>query len=281
MGFLKDWEDSGLFDRAAKNQHTIGVWLLGQHIRNYAAIEEFEVLISQQESFLKSIVHVESYLCAGQKDEYYDSAIVGLVNISAAFFGYDGKEYDYQAVRNFAQGLWGSLNETPETFRAQNMPVIVKLRKSLQNILIKDKKFEEKKEKKQIEYNFIKNNEKKKKKEKKQQQEVEKEAYEVSRKLNKNGTTTIRYSDKDRFNGYLNKKDQPYGLGTHYLFDGDKYVGEFKNGLYDGLGTYYFSNGTKHIGEFKKNNREGYGMEIDENGDIITGIWEDDEYLDE
>ncbi len=40
---------------------------------------------------------------------------------------------------------------------------------------------------------------------------------------------------------------------------GDKYVGEFKNGLLHGLGGLYFSNGDRYIGNWVKQHREGGG----------------------
>ena len=33
-------------------------------------------------------------------------------------------------------------------------------------------------------------------------------------------------------------------------FDGAKYVGEFKEGLFNGQGTYTFANGDKYVGEY-------------------------------
>jgi len=40
-----------------------------------------------------------------------------------------------------------------------------------------------------------------------------------------------------------------WGTVTHS--DGDKYVGEFKDGTSNGQGTYTFANGDKYVGEFK------------------------------
>jgi cell division protein FtsL len=41
--------------------------------------------------------------------------------------------------------------------------------------------------------------------------------------------------------------------------NGDRYEGEFKNGLMHGWGTYYFKNGSLYEGEFKNNLKEGRG----------------------
>ncbi|MDP6489073.1 MAG: MORN motif-containing protein, partial [SAR324 cluster bacterium] len=51
-------------------------------------------------------------------------------------------------------------------------------------------------------------------------------------------------------------------------WEGDKYIGEYKNGKKDGQGTYTFSDGRKYEGEF----REGTFWNIteyDKNGNII------------
>ena len=42
--------------------------------------------------------------------------------------------------------------------------------------------------------------------------------------------------------------------------NGDKYVGEFKDGKRDGQGTYTFKDGRQYVGEFK--NEEYYGQGI-------------------
>ena len=60
-----------------------------------------------------------------------------------------------------------------------------------------------------------------------------------------------------------------HGQGTFTWANGDKYVGEFKNGLLNGQGTDIFVDGSKGIGEF----REGRPWNIthrDKNGNIIV-----------
>ena len=41
--------------------------------------------------------------------------------------------------------------------------------------------------------------------------------------------------------------------------NGDKYVGEVKNGKRNGYGTLYYSNGNVYTGEFKNDKKDGYG----------------------
>ena len=55
--------------------------------------------------------------------------------------------------------------------------------------------------------------------------------------------------------------------GTFTFPDGEKYVGEVKDGKKHGRGTYTYANGDKYVGEFKDGNWNGKGTYIFENGD--------------
>jgi hypothetical protein len=59
--------------------------------------------------------------------------------------------------------------------------------------------------------------------------------------------------------------------GTYTTADGEKYVGEFKNGKYDGQGTYTFANGNKYVGEWKDSKRNGYFTATYTSGDKYVG----------
>ena len=67
---------------------------------------------------------------------------------------------------------------------------------------------------------------------------------------------------------------------TSELFNGDRYVGEFKDGNYHGQGTYTFANGNKYVGEFKDNKKYGQGTFTFTNGVKYTGEWINDIFLD-
>ena len=63
-------------------------------------------------------------------------------------------------------------------------------------------------------------------------------------------------------------------FGT-YTADGDKYVGEFKDGKRSGQGTYTFASGEKYVGEYKDDKRNGRGTLTFGNGDKYVGAFKD------
>ena len=72
------------------------------------------------------------------------------------------------------------------------------------------------------------------------------------------------------------------GQGTLKFADGNKYVGEFKDGSMHGRGTYitqddaYKREAYRYVGEWKNNKRNGQGKRIYENGGVIEGEFKDD-----
>jgi hypothetical protein len=69
------------------------------------------------------------------------------------------------------------------------------------------------------------------------------------------GTET--FSNGDKYVGEY-KDGKRNGRGT-YTADGGKYVGEFKDGKRNGQGTWTYSNGEKYVGEFLRGTRHGQG----------------------
>ncbi len=61
------------------------------------------------------------------------------------------------------------------------------------------------------------------------------------------------------------------GLGSMTYPDGDKYVGEWKDGKRHGEGTYTWSDGDKYVGEYK-DGKSWNGTDYDKNGNIL-GKW--------
>ncbi|MFA7550810.1 MAG: hypothetical protein WCZ68_08730, partial [Sedimentibacter sp.] len=69
------------------------------------------------------------------------------------------------------------------------------------------------------------------------------------------------------------------GHGVTIYVNGDKYEGEFVNGMKEGLGTYTFENGNKYVGKFKDGKKEGSGVLYYIDGTIEEGKWENDNYV--
>ena len=57
--------------------------------------------------------------------------------------------------------------------------------------------------------------------------------------------------------------------------NGDKYVGEWKDGKYHGQGTYTYANGDEYVGEYKDGKYHGQGTLTFANGDEYVGGWKD------
>jgi len=87
-----------------------------------------------------------------------------------------------------------------------------------------------------------------------------------------NGYGTCTYADGDKYVGEW-KNGKKDGNGTCTYADGSKYVGEWKNGKKDGNGTYAFAGGSKYVGEWKNDKMHGQGTETLANGEKYVGEW--------
>jgi hypothetical protein len=85
-------------------------------------------------------------------------------------------------------------------------------------------------------------------------------------------------SNYDYIGSFFNGKKHGYGemLIKHTKFNGDKYLGEWKEDDFNGQGTYQHASGNKDIGFWKKSNLNGLAIKYDSNGKIIqSGIYKD------
>jgi hypothetical protein len=53
------------------------------------------------------------------------------------------------------------------------------------------------------------------------------------------------------------KDGQCHGKGVFQYADGDRFEGEYSEGLMDGLGVYQWANGSVFMGQWKENNMHG------------------------
>jgi len=97
---------------------------------------------------------------------------------------------------------------------------------------------------------------------------------EVSRWSNCSGAAS--YSNGDKYVGEF-KDGKANGQGTYTYFYGTKYTGEFKDGLRNGYGTYTNLSGDKYVGEFKDDLRNGKGTLTPAYGNKHVGEWRDDQ----
>jgi len=72
--------------------------------------------------------------------------------------------------------------------------------------------------------------------------------------------------------------------GTYTRANGDKYVGEVRDGKPHGYGTYYFladnqRRGDKYVGDFKSGKFNGQGTLTYADGDKLVGEWKDNKYI--
>jgi len=139
MGLFKDWKVTGITDKVSKDISSRNVFELGQCIKDGGACAQLRKLkpdpsidMTVEELLLFSIETIDLYTNS-PIDRLHDPVIKALVYVSAAMFGYDSKAFNYREVRNLAQGLYGSIIETPETFRFKNMPIILELKKNLES----------------------------------------------------------------------------------------------------------------------------------------------------
>jgi hypothetical protein len=64
-------------------------------------------------------------------------------------------------------------------------------------------------------------------------------------------------------------------LGTATWPNGERYIGEWKDGKQHGQGTFTFPDGPKYVGEWKNNNPDGQGTLTFPGGQKFVGEWKD------
>ncbi|NUM32956.1 MAG: trypsin-like peptidase domain-containing protein [Candidatus Brocadiae bacterium] len=75
------------------------------------------------------------------------------------------------------------------------------------------------------------------------------------------------------------KNGKMNGQGTYTWPDGEKYVGEYKDGKMNGQGTYTWPDGEKYLGEYKDGKRNGQGTLTYPDGTKKVGRWKNGKYI--
>jgi len=89
---------------------------------------------------------------------------------------------------------------------------------------------------------------------------------------------TVNLEGGDKYEGELRSGVTFHGQGTYTWADGQKYVGEWKNGAINGLGTLTWADGSKYVGEWKDFRRHGQGTYTSTKGIRSEGPWVEDEF---
>ena len=67
-------------------------------------------------------------------------------------------------------------------------------------------------------------------------------------------------------------------FGTHTFGNGNKYVGEYRDGKFNGQGVYTTANGDKYVGEWRDDLPNGQGTFTFADGRVKEGIFKDGEF---
>ena len=90
---------------------------------------------------------------------------------------------------------------------------------------------------------------------------------------------TFTYANGDKYVGEV-KDGKKHGQGTYTYVDGGNYVGEYRGDKKHGQGTFTWADGTKYVGEYKDGKRHGQGIYTFDKGkhggDKYVGEWKDD-----
>ena len=84
---------------------------------------------------------------------------------------------------------------------------------------------------------------------------------------------TYTWENGDKYVGE-HKDGKSHGQGTFTWGNGDKYVGKYQDGKRHGEGTYTYASGNKYVGRWKNGNYHGQGTFTFADGSKDVGEWE-------
>ena len=87
---------------------------------------------------------------------------------------------------------------------------------------------------------------------------------------------SIKYPSGEIYSGFFSPNWVKEVFGIQIDKNGNKYVGMFKNGMFEGKGRLILHKGDYYEGEFIQNKANGQGKYVNSNGEIYNGHWIDD-----
>ena len=84
----------------------------------------------------------------------------------------------------------------------------------------------------------------------------------------------VTFPNGEKYVGEV-KDGQPNGQGTYTWANGAKYVGQWADGQRNGRGMYTWPNGERYLGEFRNNKKHGQGTLVYANGRKYVGEFKD------
>ena len=87
---------------------------------------------------------------------------------------------------------------------------------------------------------------------------------------------SIRYPSGEKYSGYFSPNWVKEVFGIQIDKNGSKYVGMFKNGMFEGKGRLILHKGDYYEGEFVQNKANGQGKYVNSKGEIYNGYWIND-----
>ena len=87
---------------------------------------------------------------------------------------------------------------------------------------------------------------------------------------------SIRYPSGEKYSGYFSPNWVKEVFGIQIDKNGSKYVGMFKNGMFQGKGRLILHKGDYYEGEFFQNKANVQGKYVNNKGEIYNGHWIDD-----
>ncbi|KHD44487.1 hypothetical protein ACVRZD_09430 [Streptococcus hongkongensis] len=91
--------------------------------------------------------------------------------------------------------------------------------------------------------------------------------------INHKSKTALTYNrGQIKYTGYV-INHRMNGQGTLVYANGDKYVGDFKQGVFEGKGTFTSKTGWSYKGDFKKGQADGKGTLMAKNNKVYKGTF--------